>query len=325
MDFRTIIEPAKSLHSLTHKSGILMMGSCFTENIGEKLQNLKFQIDVNPFGALFNPISVAKGLERIFDGKPFEENELFNYNDCWHSFSHHSRFSMPNKTDCLKRINERFTYTSEKIKNTDCLILTFGTAFTFYKIEDNEPVSNCHKLPAKNFNRKLLDVESIVAVYKKLFENLKKSNSNLKIILTISPVRHLSNGAHENQISKSILLLAVNELCQLGYAEYFPAYEIVLDDLRDYRFYKPDMMHPSEEAVSYIFEKFSESYFTEETKQLNSEIESILNVCNHKPFNSKSESFKKFCQQTLEKISSLHKCSPYLDFTHEIKYLKHFV
>lgn len=325
MNFRTIVEPPKSLHNLTHESGILMVGSCFTENIGEKLKGLKFKSDVNPFGVLFNPVSVAKCIERLLEGRTFEENELFFYNDCWHSFSHHSRFSMPDKTECLKHINNSLLFSSETIRQADYLIITFGTAFTFYKVDDNESVSNCYKLPAKNFNRKLLDVDSIVEAYKKLFDDLKDYNPKIKIILTVSPVRHLNNGAHENQISKSILLLAVNELCQLGYAEYFPAYEIVLDDLRDYRFHASDLAHPSSEAIDYIFEKFGNVYFSQETLKLNSEIESIRSACNHKPFNSKSESFKKFCQQTLEKISSLQQISPYLNFSLEIKYLKHFV
>jgi hypothetical protein len=325
MDFRTIVEPKKSNHAINHESLILMMGSCFAENIGEKLLELKFSADVNPFGVLFNPVSVAKSLERLNENKLYAENELFYHNDCWHSFTHHSRFSMPNKTECLELINNRLINASKVLKNANFLVLTFGTAYIFYKIEDGEPVANCHKLPAKKFNRKLLDVDSIVSVYKKLFDALKENNPKLKIILTVSPVRHLGDGVHENQISKSVLLLAVNELCKSGYAEYFPAYEIVLDDLRDYRFYKTDMAHPSDEAVNYIFEKFGKTYFSEETKKLNVEIESINNAFNHRPINDQSELHKQFCQQTINRIQLLLKRFPFLNFSIELNYFQKFV
>jgi hypothetical protein len=325
MNFRTIVEPKKSEIKISHRSQVLIMGSCFTENIGQKLQELKFNINVNPFGVLFNPLSVAKSLERLLSGKLFRENELFYNNDCWHSFLHHSKYSSPVKDLCLKQINEQFTFSSNFIRKLDVLILTFGTAWTYYNINNGEPVSNCHKLPSSNFEKKLLTVFDIVEVYKQIFSKLLEQNPGLKIILTISPVRHLGDGAHENQISKSILHLAVHELCNLGVAEYFPAYEIVMDDLRDYRFYNADMAHPSKEAIDYIFEKFANSYFALETLNLTLEIEKIITASSHRPINANSDSYKKFAQNTLDKISNLLSNFPYLDFSKEIKTFNHFV
>ena len=325
MNFRTVVEPGKSNFQISHHSSALMMGSCFSENIGHKLAGLKFQVDLNPFGVLFNPLSIAKSLERLLAGNIFAGDELFFYNDSWHSFMHHSRFSSPDKNLCLQQINERITNSSEGIEKLDFLIITFGTVWTFFNINDGEPVSNCHKLPARNFERRLLEIPTIVETYKHLFLKLKEKNSGLKIILTVSPVRHLGDGAHENQVSKSILLLAVHELCKLQNTEYFPAYEIMLDDLRDYRFYKSDLAHPSDEAVEYIFEKFSNAYFSNETLKLNNEIESIIAASKHRPVNCNSGSFQQFKKNTLEKISLLRKPYPMLDFSEEINLFNNFV
>ncbi len=324
MNFRTIVEPKKSEIQISHRSQLLMMGSCFTENIGQKLQALKFNINVNPFGVLFNPLSVAKSLERLLSGELFTENELFYHNDSWHSFMHHSKYSSSDKDLCLKQINEQFTFSSNFIRKLDVLILTFGTAWTYYNSNNGEPVSNCHKLPSSNFEKKLLTVIDIVEVYKQIFSKLLEQNPGLKIVLTVSPVRHLGDGAHENQISKSILHLAVQELCNLGFAEYFPAYEIVMDDLRDYRFYNADMAHPSNEAIEYIFEKFSNTYFSNETVKLNAEIENIVTATKHKPINPQTESYQKFRKNTLDKISSIQNQYPVLDFSDEIKLFNKF-
>ena len=297
----------------------MMLGSCFAENIGSKLKQLKFDVDLNSFGITFNPMSIAQGLERIISSQLFSENELFFHNEVWHSFMHHSQFSASNKETCLNQINERLGISSEYIKKAKFLILTFGTAWVFYQKENDKPVNNCHKLPGSQFNRRLLNVNDIVERYTKLFSTIKKIIPHIKIILTVSPVRHLADGAEDNQISKSILRLAANELCKTSMANYFPAYEIMLDDLRDYRFYAEDMVHPSGLAIDYIFNKFAETCFSKETVKLNSDISGIINACGHKLFNPKSEQSKAFASKILQSISILEQKANF-DFTTEKAY-----
>ena len=320
--FRTLVEPVKGNSSISHTTPVMLIGSCFAENIGHELQNLKFNIDLNPFGVLFNPVSICKSLERLMEGNKFDEDELFFFDENWHSFMHHSRFSLPDKKKCLQQINKRLEFSVEFIKNAHALILTFGTAWVFYHALTDQPVSNCHKMSSNNFNRRLLDPGYIIKDYEKLFSSLKNLNKNLNIILTVSPVRHLKDGATENQLSKAILLMAVHELCSKGYATYFPAYEIVLDDLRDYRFYDADMVHPSDQAIEYIFEKFSNSWLSEDAKKLNVQITEIVKAAEHRPINQYSKSFKTFAKNYFNKIAILEKQHPYLDFSEEKKHFE---
>jgi hypothetical protein len=318
--FRTLVEPVKGNLSISHTTPVLLLGSCFVENIGNELQGLKFNIDLNPFGVLFNPASICRSIERLIEAEKFAEDELFFYDENWHSFMHHSRFSCADKKKCLQQINKRLMYSAEFLRKTHTLILTFGTAWVFNHVLTNQPVSNCHKLPSSNFNRRLLESASIVNDYENLFSSLKKLNKKLNIILTISPVRHLKDGAEENQLSKAILLVAVHELCRKGLATYFPAYEIVLDDLRDYRFYDTDMVHPSPQAIEYIFEKFSISWLSEEARKLNVQIMEIKKAAEHRPVNPDSNAFKSFTKNYLKKIITLEKQHPYLDFSNEKQY-----
>jgi hypothetical protein len=323
--FRTLVEPATGNYSVSHTTPVMLLGSCFAENIGKELQNLKFNIDVNPFGVLFNPESICKSIERLIEAREFQEDELFFHDENWHSFMHHSKFSFPDKKICLQQINNRLTNSFEFIRKARFLILTFGTSWVYYHIQSDKPVSNCHKMPSNIFSRRLLEIDAIVDSYENLFNSLKEINKNLNIILTVSPVRHLRDGAEENQLSKAVLLVAVQTLCRKGYASYFPAYEIVLDDLRDYRFYDTDMVHPSRQAIEYIFEKFSNSWLNDDTKKLNIEIRDIIKAFEHRPINEHSESAKKFAKQFLEKISKLEKHYPYLDFSEEKKHFEKFI
>jgi hypothetical protein len=316
MNFRTVVEPKIGDFAISHSTPIMLLGSCFVENIGIALQSLKFNVDLNPFGVIYNPVSISRSIQRMIDYKAFTEDELFYHNEKWNSFMHHSRFSEIDKRVCLDKINERLRSSSEFLKSADALIITFGTAWVFYLAENDTPVSNCHKLPASKFNRRLFEIDSIVEEYTSLLHKLKEFNSKIKVIFTVSPVRHMKDGAEGNQLSKSTLIVAVQKLCKAGLASYFPSYEIVMDDLRDYRFYNSDMLHPSDQAVEYIFEKFSNSYFSEETIKLNSEIAQINSALNHRPTNINSESHRKFVSQLLEKISNIEKKYP-IDFGEE--------
>jgi hypothetical protein len=237
---------------------------------------------------------------------------------------HHGNFSAEDKEKCLLTINQRLEQGHENLKNAKCLILTFGTAWTFVNKVNKKVVSNCHKLPSENFERLLLESSAIVKSYEIIFNSLNEFNPNLKIILTVSPVRHLADTAEGNQLSKAILVVAANELCKKGNATYFPAYEIMLDDLRDYRFYDTDMVHPSQQAVDYIFEKFDSSYFNAETKNINSEVSPIITAFNHRPVNIHSGTFINFVNKNLEKIAELENKYPFLDFTLEKGHFKKY-
>lgn len=280
--FRTIVNIPESKLKIGFESDLLAMGSCFAENIGTKFSNNYFNISVNPFGVLFNPASISKNLRRLISGNLFTDNDLFEHNGIWNSFAHSSLFSKVNKTETLEFINSEFLNAHRILKNTDYLILTFGTAWVYEIAEKHEIVSNCHKLSASNFNRRRLSVDEIVHDYQHLICELTAFNPKINIIFTVSPVRHFKDGAHENNLSKSTLLLAFDHLQnQFSTVDYFPAYEIQMDELRDYRFYADDMCHPSGIAVDYIWKKFTETYFKKETLFILKEIESYNQRKNH--------------------------------------------
>ncbi len=318
--FRTIVHAGKAPFEINHQSTILFMGSCFSENIGEKLITLKFNVDLNPFGIIFNPASIAICLERIIQEKFFVDNELVQYNDIWHSMLHHSQFSSLSKSETLEKINHRLQTSIHQLKTADYLFLTFGTAYVYLYKPTNQIVANCHKIPASNFERRLLTVSEIVETYRLLISSIKSLNNQIKIIFTVSPVRHLSDGANGNNVSKATLLLAVHQLCAEGYGYYFPAYEIVCDDLRDYRFYAKDLVHPSDEAIEYIFDNFSDAYFSESTISLNKEIMEVHLAMQHKLEFPEHPSVNVFKTSMLKKIDNLVKQYPFLNFKAEIEY-----
>jgi len=315
MHFRTVVDILPSEVMIYHHQSLLMMGSCFAQSIGEKLVEAKFCTTVNPFGELYNPSSIEKALDRMLSGRMYDECDLFEYQGRWHSFEHHSSFSFETKEKTLKNMNEQLSVAAESVKNTDFLLLTFGTSWVYRLQESGEVVSNCHKLPAKKFIRSRLTVEEIVRDYKKLITTLRKINPTLKVILTVSPIRHWKDGANENNLSKAVLLLSVEALCkELEGVCYFPSYEIVLDELRDYRFFAEDMLHPSAQAIDYVWERFSENYFSAETKKILKQIEKIRQAASHRPFAPDTEEYKKFVFQQLQIIAKLEQTYPTLNF-----------
>ncbi len=322
-EFRTKIDVIPSSYKITHQSNLFFVGSCFTENIGNKLSKLKFNTFTNPFGILYNPISIHYAISRLLSGEKYTEEEVFEKNGIWHSFDHHSSFSSTNKDECLKRINESFSKGVEKIFDTDILFITFGSAHLYQLKESQKLVSNCHKYPSSLFDKKMFDLLQTFEVYKILFEKLKQLNPKLRIILTVSPIRYLSDGFIENQISKSLLILLCSKLQQFFQSvTYFPAFEIMMDDIRDYRFYAADMIHPNEIAIDYIFEKFTQHYFDEQTKVLADEIEKIVKTSEHRVFFKDSIEHLKLCEAMLKRIEHLKKDFSFLDFDKEIRYFK---
>ncbi|MCY1721150.1 GSCFA domain-containing protein [Prolixibacteraceae bacterium Z1-6] len=322
--FQTIVEVPKFLWETGYGKKNLFMGSCFTENVGNKMAALKYVVDINPFGILYNPMSVANALELLLNEKVFSENDLIRHNDLWHSFSHHGRFSANEKNEALQKINDRIHTSSDFLKHTDFLFLTFGTAWIYRYKKSGEVVSNCHKIPAKEFTRERLSVTEIVEKYTGLLHSLWEVNPKLKVIFTVSPIRHWKDGAIENQRSKATLLLAVEELVQLfanDKCAYFPSYEIVMDELRDYRFYAEDMLHLTDVAVNHIWEIFEESLIDRESKRVAKEIKKIVLAINHKPFNKRSAEYLNFLQKTAKMIAELEEKSLHFNLKLEKDYL----
>ena len=313
MDFRTIIKIPPYPFSISYSDKILILGSCFAENIGRKLSETGFDVNVNPFGVLYNPMSIKSALSDMLNGKIFTEDDLFSNEGLYHSFDRHGKFSATNPEHCLDNINKSLQDARFHSDNLDYLIITFGTAYVYQLKETGEVVSNCHKLPDKLFERKRLGVNEIVSEYIQLIKQIREKRPGLKILFTVSPIRHLKDGAHENQLSKSILLLAV-ELLQNAMPDvyYFPAYEIVMDELRDYRFYAEDMCHVSETTVSYIWEQFTAAFMSEDTKKLIRRREKVTKALHHIPFNQDSDSYKRFIQKTEEELERLKKEIPNL-------------
>ena len=269
MKWHTELIPEKLNNPISYKDKIMALGSCFVENIGQKLTDLKYKVQVNPFGIQYNPISIANSLNRLMAGNILESSELFNHEGLWHSFMHHSDYSNIDKEICLEHINREFEKARVHLQNAESLMITLGTAWVYEYSLNKMIVNNCHKLPASNFKRYRLEVDEIVSQLSNTFMELIKFNPNLRILITVSPIRHLKDGFHENQISKSSLLLAVEKLREdFKHVQYFPSYEIMMDDLRDYRFYKSDMVHPNEMAIDYIWEKFVISSFCEKEKEI---------------------------------------------------------
>jgi hypothetical protein len=313
--FRTEIELHPSSFRISHKNKILFNGSCFTDTIGKKLKDLLYQVRVNPFGVVYNPLSILNSLGILLDGEEYTEADLEYRNELWFSWDHHSNFSDPHKEGCLNLINREIKTSSKHLKKAVFLLITFGTAWVYRLKKNGEIVSNCHKVPDKEFDRVLLSPEDITNSWKVFLPELLQKNKDLKIIFTVSPVRHWKDGAHGNQLSKSVLLLAIDDLCAIfpENTEYFPAYEILLDDLRDYRFYADDLLHPSTQAVDYIWSIFEKVYFDKHTLEINKELGKLIQAKNHRVYNKDTQAYLKFREKISHQVKQLSKKYPFLD------------
>jgi len=321
--FRTTFKIPFSTFELTHQDKILSIGSCFAENIGGRLEENKFQTLLNPFGILYNPSSVAQALERIFSNRQITEKDILQHNDLWHSRLHHTRFSQTDKTQFLKDINANLNVANLFLKDSNRLILTLGTAFVWEEKETGNIVANCHKRPQKLFKRRRLSVSEIKEKLLSVLREIKKQSADLEVIMTVSPVRHTNDGFIENQRSKAALILAIDTMCQEeNFIHYFPAYELVQDDLRDYRFYGKDMLHPNEVAVDYVWEHFRESLFSDKTKDIYREVKKLKTMAAHRPFQLESAAHQAFLQSNLSKIKNLEEQYDFLDFSEEKQIFK---
>lgn len=323
MKFRTKISPEKSDLRIGYNSPLFFTGSCFSEEIGSYLRRGKFDILVNPFGVLYNPASVADSLSRILNGKEFTENDLFEYNNRYLSFSHDTSFSYESSYEVLNSINSNLKIAVTKLRNAHFLFVTFGTARIYRLKSSGQIVSNCHKIPAAEFSREVMDIDIIVDLWRELIEKIRTINSNIKIVFTVSPVRHWKDGAQGNQLSKSILFLAIHKLISRDKnLTYFPSYELLMDDLRDYRFYNDDLLHPSPAAVEYIWDYFKSSYFDEDTLKLYSEIQKIISGAEHRLSGNNKLEKEVFKKNMLLRIMNVKKINPSINLEDEQKYFQ---
>lgn len=315
MNFTTKIPVTKSNSPIDYSSQIVAMGSCFAENMGEKFDFYKFQNTTNPFGIIFNPVSIEKILERAIHLNYFTETDLFFHNELWHCYEVHSDLSQPNKETMLSNLNRLLTEMNSKLATATHLFITYGTSWVYQLKASNAVVANCHKVAQDQFEKVILSVTEIENAIQNSIDLIQKLNPNCQVVFTVSPVRHIKDGFVENQRSKANLISAMHtSISQHPTSSYFPSYEIVMDELRDYRFYAQDLLHPNAVAIDYIWERFCESNITDAAQQVMQEVESIQKGMAHRPFHPDSISHSKFLQKLKEKSAQLEAQYPYMKF-----------
>lgn len=309
MELQTKVALRHSDTELRHGDKLLLIGSCFADNMGAKLSQSGFDCLQNPFGTLYNPCSIAKALGMALDGRTIgpESAEVFESGGQWHSWMHHSRFSAATRDELTGGMNESLRATAAQLGEASHIIVTLGSAYVYRLKATGEVVANCHKQSEKLFDRSRLSVEAIVEEWDKLVGRLVELNPGVRLILTVSPIRHKRDGLHANQLSKSTLLLAADRLCESHpkTCQYFPSYEIVMDELRDYRFYADDMVHPSTMAVDYIWEKFAETYMSKPTQEIAAECRKVTAALEHRPFNPGGEEYRRFLTAVRDRMERL--------------------
>ena len=307
MNFITPIQIPPSTIRIGYEHRTMIFGSCFAEAIGQRLSDLLFPVDLNPFGILYNPDSIAAAIRRLMDGNLFTADELTRYDDLYHSLLHHGSFSAPTADECLERINARLSAGAEFLAAVDRIIVTFGTSYVYRWKGTGAVVGNCHKMPDSYFRRERLSVDKVVHRWNLLLDSMVRRRPEVKWIFTVSPVRHLRDGAHENNLSKSVLLLLIEKLISPypTIANYFPAYELMMDELRDYRFYAEDMCHPSPAAIHYISDRFESTYMDAKTIAWLRRAETLHRDLQHRPIRPDSEAYRRFLVQTKLKLKQL--------------------
>ena len=322
MKFTTTVEPAAAKFRIAHTHRLLSLGSCFAANIGEALMQRKFDLLQQPFGTLYNPISIATGLRRMLNAQPYRVDDLFQHHGLWRNFDHHGSYGGTDREATLARMNGALQRAADYLRTTDRILITLGSAFVFTDLQQNRVVANCHQLPARRFQRRRLSVREIENALWEPLAALVETQPDLKVILTVSPVRHLRDGVVENQRSKAALLLAVEELTKRSdRIHYFEAYEILLDELRDYRFYDQDLVHPSKMAIAVIWERFERTFCSPQTQTLSQRIEKLRQAAYHRPLHPKTEAHQLFQKKTKVAIEELQQEYPYLNLSEELTML----
>ena len=323
MKFRTEIDVAPLRSAIGYDSRIFAVGSCFAGYVAERLAGAKFRVTANPTGVMFNPLSAADTVSRCASGTHVEPQELREGAGGWFHFGFHGSFSRLNAAEAAAAMNEAVDNGHRALSGADTVIVTFGTAYVFRLADSGATVANCHKQPAGMFRRERLSAEEIAGRWSRLIENELKGKH---IILTVSPVRHLADGLDGNMLGKSILRVAAACLAERHEnVDYFPAYEILCDDLRDYRFYADDLVHPSSQAIAYVRDKFFDAVLSEQTRSTLARVEKVVSAAEHRPFDSDSEAFRTFCRRALADIDALLHEAPDIDFTAERDYFTAFL
>jgi hypothetical protein len=323
MDFRTTVKVEPSSIKISYKSPVMFIGSCFASSIGEKLASGKMPVMINPAGTVYNPFSVSNTLDSILSQKSVTPEDLNFHEGLYLSFNHYTDFSSEDPDSLIVKINENTAKAFSFMQRSGFLFITFGTARVYRLKETGKIVSNCHKVPESKFESQLLSVNEIIDLWNKQLDRIHTLFPNIKVIFTISPVRHWKDGAHGNQLSKSVLFLAVEELLKHPVApQYFPAYEILMDDLRDYRFYADDMLHPSNAAIEYIWNQFSECYIENKSIKIWNEVVKISKAFNHRITSGNKTAILKFAGQMLLKIDDICKVDPDISFETERFYFE---
>jgi hypothetical protein len=306
---------------INYTDPIMLVGSCFTEHIGNNLQELKFETLQNPNGILFDPYSVSSNIISYINNKQYKENDLFYLNELWQSWHHHSVFSNPDKEKCLQVINDSQNKAHQFLKKTKWLIITLGSSFSYRLKENNQPVANCHRAPAQWFNKYLMTIEEINSVLDNCIHQLFQFNRDIRICFTVSPVRHIRDGVIDNNRSKARLIETIHHLVnKFDNIYYFPAYELVIDVLRDYRFYDIDMVHPNYQATEFVLEKFVRNYIDEKSATIMEEIKQIIIAGKHKAFHPSTDAHKQFLKNQFDKTANLKQKYPFLDLEEELAY-----
>jgi hypothetical protein len=299
MDLQTVVNIEKDDIDVSHADSLLLIGSCFTDNIGDRLETAAFDVRRNPFGILYNPLSIAQCLQRCLADRELTNDDLVFQQGQWHSWLHHSSFSQSSPQECLKLCNYSIHDTHAYLQSCTTLVITFGTAYVYHLKSDGRVVGNCHKVPQQQFMKQLSTVDDIVREWQNILFSLPRNVK--KIIFTVSPIRHWADGAHGNQLSKAILLLAIDRL--VGHRSghtigYFPAYELMMDELRDYRFYADDLLHPSTLATEIIWQRFATAYMNVTTQQTAHKAEQLYRMQQHRPFFPDSEEYRQHQAKT---------------------------
>ena len=319
MQFSTKIPILQSNFKIDYNAKIVSLGSCFAVNMAEKFDYVKFENTCNPFGILFHPLAIEKLIDFAVSRKQFTEKDVFFHNERWHCFDVHSDLSNSSKDELIANLNAIVVSTKLQLQSASHIIITYGTSWVYRNLESNTIVANCHKVPQAAFSKEILSVETIEKSIQNSLDLIQKINPKVNFIFTVSPVRHLKDGFVENQLSKAHLITAIHQIlqsaiCNLQSAIYFPSYEIMMDELRDYRFYAEDMIHPNQIAIDYIWQRFSETFISEESHSIMKEVETIQKGLAHRPFNSNSESHQQFLSKLQDKMVELQKQFPQIQF-----------
>ena len=331
--FSKVDIPASDLR-IDYKSNLVFIGSCFADNISSLFAERKFIVLANPFGTVYNPISLASQVKAIADGKVFGENDVFKDERCdglWHCWSAHSSLSAHTREECINKLNAATMQTRDFLQKADIVFVTLGTSFVYFLKGNGEPVSNCHRQDPNLFTRRMISVEEATDAIREIVASIRQLNPNTSIVLTVSPLRHMSDGAHNNTLSKATLQLAINEIVKHGsgiaasagaFIDYFPSYEIVMDELRDYRFYESDMVHLSRTAEEYIFERMADTYCSEITRGHIAKVEKFLKGARHRIQDESSPATQDFLKKINAQAAQLETEIPGLNLSDEKRPVK---